>query len=128
MRVQQAVLAVVCAATAALAGCGTQACHLIGGVPGVVIRNPEVLYGRAAVEVRVCVTETACSSATVPAAQSELTVDSELLTARVDAITVSATDAGGTEVYRETRPVVPRVSYPNGEGCEPTVWRAAVTL
>ncbi|MEJ7648727.1 MAG: hypothetical protein WKF57_06810 [Nakamurella sp.] len=127
MRLQRLVMVAICASTAALAGCAED-CSLVGGVPGVVIRNPAVLVERDAVEVRVCVTETACSSAVVPAAGSSLMVDSELLSAAVTAVTVSATDASGSEVYRETRPVIPRVSYPNGESCGPTVWRTAVTL
>lgn len=135
MRVQHLLVAAACAATALLAGC-SQACHAIGGTSGFVLRNPDVLVDLGAVEVKVCVTETACATAAVPAdagvkenpAGGLLMVNSELLSRRVTVVTVSGTDTGGAEVFRKTVSVTPSVRYPNGKGCDPEVWRAAVIL
>lgn len=130
MRLQHLVLALVCMATAVLAGCTTRSCTAIGGIPGLIIENPEAVIGLGAVEIRVCVTETACATQPVPEASvgGPVTVETELLSESVTTVTVSATDAQGAEVLREIKPVTPTVSHPNGKGCDPTVWAATVTL
>lgn len=129
MRLKHVVMAAVCAATALLAGC-SQACTLIGGLPGLVIQNPEVLRDLAAVEVKVCVTDTACATQPVSATIGDglLIVETELLSRATTSVTISAADAQGAEVLRETRQIAPSVDYPNGKGCDPEVWTAAVTL
>lgn len=129
MRLQHVLTAMTCAVTAALAGC-SQSCHLVGGLAGLVIENPGVLVERHAVEVTVCVTETACATQPVTTASVDgpLRVETELLSQRVVAVTISATNAQGAEVLRESKAVTPTVSHPNGTGCDPTVWNATVTL
>lgn len=129
MRRQQLLVGVMCAASVVLTGC-SQSCHMIGGLPGLDIENSGVLVERHAVEVTVCVTETACATqpVTTTSVDGPLRVETELLSSAVTVVTISAVDAQGAEVLRESKPVTPTVSYPNGQGCDPAVWNATVIL
>ena len=135
MRLRHVLVGLMCLVTTTTAGC-SQACTLIGGESGFVIRNPGVLVERHAAELSVCVTERACATAPVPPAAGSaddpatrtLMVVTELPSRAPTTVTVTATDTQGVEVFRETVSVTPTVRYPNGKGCDPAVWRAAVTL
>lgn len=116
-------------ATVPLAACSTHNCTLIGGTSSLTITNPSRLTALHAIEVRFCVTRTACVTQAVPSRDSiPGRVETELLSRATTSVTITASDAKGVAVLQETKAISPTLSYPNGQGCAPTIWNATLTL
>ena len=129
---EEATRAGALALVAALSGCGAftpHGCTAIGADPGVTV----TLAGNGwtvPLTVEVCVTDNCSSSPAVTSTAHAIFIRNTGLTSRKPTdvvITVRAED--GTILAPPTHSIVsPNEFQPNGPGCEPTVWVAAVTV
>lgn len=119
---------------AALSACSVvdpRSCTAVGGVSGVGFDLTEVVDLTAGGSVRICA-DHVCSDRVVrpdsdaaAPALSDNAIDGEW-NERTVPVSVIVTDASGAEVYSASGAVTLEPWYPNGEGCEPTVFGAEV--
>lgn len=109
-------------------GCASKACTLIGAESGARIQLDAALTADQALTIRACLTAKYCNDAKAEKGESEVFVPiGQLSGSGSVSLTVSAL-LNGTTIKAETVSVVPTSEEPNGPGCDPKVWIAAVHL